>query len=47
MTPDGVAAGLGDLVDDVDRGSVVRGELADYLAALFREALRELVLGLG
>lgn len=34
-----VADGFGDLIDDVDRGSVT-GELASYLAALFHEALR-------
>jgi len=39
MTPDEVAGAFGDLVDDVDRGSVT-GELAAYLAALFHEALR-------
>lgn len=40
MTPDEVASTFGDLIDDVDRGSVT-GELAEYLAALFHEALRE------
>jgi pimeloyl-ACP methyl ester carboxylesterase len=40
IQPDQVAEGFGDLVDDVDRGSVTGG-FAAYLAALFREALRE------
>jgi pimeloyl-ACP methyl ester carboxylesterase len=40
VTADQVAESLGDLVDDVDRGSV-SGEFADFLAACFREALRE------
>lgn len=39
ITPDAVAESFGDLVDHVDRGSVT-GELAEYLAAVFREALR-------
>jgi pimeloyl-ACP methyl ester carboxylesterase len=39
ISPEDVASGFGDLVDEVDRGSVT-GELADYLAALFREGLR-------
>jgi pimeloyl-ACP methyl ester carboxylesterase len=39
ISPTDVAAAFGDLVDDVDRGSVT-GELAEYLAALFHEALR-------
>jgi len=39
MTPDEVAGAFGDLVNDVDRGSVT-GELAEYLAALFHEGLR-------
>ena len=40
VTADQVAEALGDLVDDVDRGSLT-GEFADYAAAGFREALRE------
>ena len=40
VTADQVAESLGDLVDDVDRGSV-SGEFAEFLAACFREALRE------
>lgn len=39
MTPSAVADSFGDLVDHVDRASVT-GELAEYLAALFREAFR-------
>jgi pimeloyl-ACP methyl ester carboxylesterase len=39
-----VAAALGDLVDDVDRGSLT-GELAAYMAANSHEALRESYLG--
>jgi pimeloyl-ACP methyl ester carboxylesterase len=39
VTPAAVADSFGDLVDDVDRGSIT-GALADYLAALFREAFR-------
>jgi pimeloyl-ACP methyl ester carboxylesterase len=35
-----VAAAFGDLIDHVDRGSLT-GDFADYLAACFREALRE------
>jgi pimeloyl-ACP methyl ester carboxylesterase len=38
--PEEVAAGFGDLVDDVDRGSVT-GEFSEYLAALFHESLRD------
>ena len=44
MQPEEVAAGFGDLVDDVDRGSITSG-FAEYLAALRREALREGYLG--
>jgi pimeloyl-ACP methyl ester carboxylesterase len=44
MQPEDVAAGLGDLIDDVDRGSITGG-LAAYLAASSREALREGYLG--
>jgi pimeloyl-ACP methyl ester carboxylesterase len=40
VTADEVAGSLGDLVDAVDRGSVT-GDFAEYLAASFREALRE------
>ena len=42
--PDGIAAAFGDLVDDVDRGSIT-GELADFLAAGAHEALRETFWG--
>ena len=44
MKPEEVAASFGDLVDDVDRGSITGG-FAEYLAALSREALREGFLG--
>ena len=44
MRPEDVAAGLGDLIDDVDRGSITGG-LAEYLAASAHEALREGYLG--
>jgi pimeloyl-ACP methyl ester carboxylesterase len=44
IQPEDVAAALGDLVDDVDRGSV-HGGLAEYLAALAHEGLREGYLG--
>jgi pimeloyl-ACP methyl ester carboxylesterase len=40
VTGEQVAAALGDLVDDVDRGSLT-GEFAEATAASFREALRE------
>ncbi len=40
VTGDEVAASLGDLIDEVDRASV-SDEFAEYLAASFREALRE------
>lgn len=40
IQPADLVKSFGDLVDDVDRGSVTGG-LADYLAALFREAVRE------
>jgi pimeloyl-ACP methyl ester carboxylesterase len=44
MQPAEVAAAFGDLVDDVDRGSITGG-LAEHLAASSREALREGYLG--
>ena len=44
LKPEEVATSLGDLVDDVDRGSLT-GELAEYLAANSHEALREGYLG--
>lgn len=44
MQPEQVAAGLGDLIDDVDRGSITDG-LASYLADLSRDGLREGYLG--
>ena len=44
IKPEDVAAGLGDLVDDVDRGSITPA-LAEYLAANSHEALREGYLG--
>jgi pimeloyl-ACP methyl ester carboxylesterase len=44
MRPEDVAAWLGDLIDDVDRGSLTGG-LAEYLAASSHEALREGYLG--
>ena len=40
VTAEQIAEAFGDLVDDVDRGSLT-GEFADYVAASFREALRE------
>lgn len=40
ITPHEVADAFGDLIDDVDRGSLT-GELAEYMAALFHEGLRE------
>jgi pimeloyl-ACP methyl ester carboxylesterase len=40
VTAEQVAEAFGDLVDAVDRGSLT-GEFADYVAACFREALRE------
>lgn len=40
ITADEVAAGIGDLVDNVDRASI-RGEFAEWLAAVWREGLRE------
>ncbi|HYL41422.1 MAG TPA: alpha/beta fold hydrolase, partial [Candidatus Binatus sp.] len=39
ITGSEVAAAFGDLVDDVDRGSI-RAEFADYLATCFRSGLR-------
>jgi pimeloyl-ACP methyl ester carboxylesterase len=45
LTPEQVAGSFGDLVDEVDRGSLT-GELAEYIAALFHEALRESYWGL-
>jgi pimeloyl-ACP methyl ester carboxylesterase len=44
VTADDIAASLGDLIDDVDEGSLT-GEFAEYLAACFREALRETYWG--
>lgn len=40
VTADQVAVSLGDLVDDVDRGSI-SGEFAEWMASIMREALRE------
>jgi pimeloyl-ACP methyl ester carboxylesterase len=40
VTAEDVAASLGDLVDEVDRGSLT-GEFAEHMAATMREALRE------
>jgi pimeloyl-ACP methyl ester carboxylesterase len=40
VTAEAVAESFGDLVDDVDRG-VLTGEFAEWMAAVFREALRE------
>ena len=40
VTAEQVAEAFGDLIDDVDRGSLT-GEFADFCAACFREALRE------
>lgn len=40
VTGEACAASLGDLIDDVDRGAL-SGEFADWVAASFREALRE------
>lgn len=39
VTPEAVADAFGDLIDDVDRGSLT-GEFAAYVADLFHEALR-------
>jgi pimeloyl-ACP methyl ester carboxylesterase len=39
VAPDAIADSFGDLVDEVDRGSIT-GELAEYLAALMRDAFR-------
>jgi pimeloyl-ACP methyl ester carboxylesterase len=44
VKPEDVATALGDLIDDVDRGSLT-GDLAAYLAASGHEALRESYLG--
>jgi pimeloyl-ACP methyl ester carboxylesterase len=38
VTAEGIAAGMGDLVDEVDR-SATQGELADWLAASMRRAV--------
>jgi pimeloyl-ACP methyl ester carboxylesterase len=40
VTGQEVAESFGDLIDHVDRGSLT-GEFAEYIAAMFREALRE------
>ncbi len=40
ISPQDVGAALGDLVDEVDLGSI-RDDFADWLAALFHEGLRE------
>ena len=40
VTAEAVAESFGDLVDDVDRG-VLTGDFAAWMAAVFREALRE------
>ena len=40
VTADQVAEAFGDLIDDVDRGALT-GEFAEWMAAGFREALRE------
>ena len=40
VTGDEVAEAFGDLIDDVDRGALT-GDFADWVAASFREALRE------
>ena len=40
ITAGAVAESFGDLVDEVDRDSVTRGGLDEYLAACFREAFR-------
>jgi pimeloyl-ACP methyl ester carboxylesterase len=44
VTPDEVAASLGDLVSDVDR-SAISGETAAWLAAVFRESVRNGIWG--
>ncbi len=44
IRPEQVAAGFGDLVDDVDRGSI-SGGLATWLSELFHESLREGFVG--
>jgi pimeloyl-ACP methyl ester carboxylesterase len=40
VTGDEMAEAFGDLIDDVDRGALT-GDFADWVAASFREALRE------
>ena len=40
IAPEEVAEGLGDLVDEVDRGSI-KGEFVGWMAASWHEALRE------
>jgi pimeloyl-ACP methyl ester carboxylesterase len=44
ITPDEVAASLGDLVSDVDRAAIT-GEVAAWLANVFRESLRNGIWG--
>lgn len=44
VTPDEVAASLGDLVSDIDRAAIT-GEVAAWLAAVFRESLRNGIWG--
>ena len=44
VTPDEVAARLGNLVSDVDR-SAISGEAADWLAEVFRESVRNGIWG--
>ena len=39
VTPEGVAAAFGDLIDDVDRGSL-SGAFSEWMAEVFHEALR-------
>jgi pimeloyl-ACP methyl ester carboxylesterase len=47
ITPVGVAAAFGDLIDDVDRGALDRGPLAAWLADVMRDAVRTGIWGWG
>ena len=40
MQPSDLAAALGDLIDDIDRGALDNGALADWLATVMRDAVR-------
>ena len=47
LTAADVAAGFGDLIDEVDRGALERGTLAEWLARAFGDAVRVDVWGWG